>query len=108
MYFVCVLSVLQWNMSDFLCQQRGMIEENLPKDFRCWWSEQKDVPSGVPPYDWLWCGLFHVLSQLCVDHRASVRKSAAQTLFSTIDAHGHLLEKTTWHVVLWQVSTTCL
>jgi hypothetical protein len=31
------------------------------------------------------------------------RKSAGQTLFSTIAAHGSLLAKQTWQAVLWQV-----
>ena len=44
------------------------------------------------------------LSELCVDERTAVRKSACQTLFSTISAHGVLLQKDTWKGVLWQVS----
>ena len=43
------------------------------------------------------------LSDLCVDDRAAVRKSASQTLFSTISAHGILLQKEAWQAVLWQV-----
>lgn len=43
------------------------------------------------------------LSDLCVDERAPVRKSASQTLFSTISAHGTLLQKQTWKDVLWKV-----
>ena len=43
------------------------------------------------------------LSDLCVDDRAAVRKSASQTLFSTISAHGTLLQRETWQGVLWQV-----
>ena len=31
------------------------------------------------------------------------RKSAGQTLFSTIAAHGSLLATQTWQAVLWQV-----
>ena len=44
------------------------------------------------------------LSDLCVDERAAVRKSASQTLFSTISAHGTLLQQETWKDVLWKVS----
>lgn len=40
---------------------------------------------------------------LCVDSRPAVRKSAGQTLFSTIAAHGALLHNQTWQAVLWQV-----
>lgn len=43
------------------------------------------------------------LGDLCVDSRPAVRKSAGQTLFSTISAHGGLLSQPTWQAVLWQV-----
>lgn len=38
-----------------------------------------------------------------MDKRPAVRKSAGQTLFSTISAHGVLLCERTWQPVLWQV-----
>lgn len=38
-----------------------------------------------------------------MDSRPAVRKSAGQTLFSKITAHGSLLKQSTWHAVLWQV-----
>ena len=38
-----------------------------------------------------------------MDSRPAVRKSAGQTLFSTIAAHGSLLQHSTWQAVLWQV-----
>ena len=44
------------------------------------------------------------LSDLSVDERAAVRKSACQTLFSTISAHGTLLQPHTWKDVLWKVT----
>lgn len=47
--------------------------------------------------------LFARLGDLCVDPRPAVRKSAGQTLFSTISAHGSLLNPPTWQAVLWQV-----
>ena len=40
---------------------------------------------------------------LCIDGRASVRKSSAQTLFSTLTTHGSILEAQTWKSVLWNV-----
>jgi hypothetical protein len=40
---------------------------------------------------------------LCTDSRASVRKSAGQTLFSTLTTHGSILEAKTWKSVLWTV-----
>ena len=55
----------------------------------------------------LWLLLFACLSDLCADPRAAVRKSASQTLFSTVTAHGTVLEDQSWGVVLWMVSTSC-
>ncbi|KAG7271036.1 hypothetical protein CRUP_000382 [Coryphaenoides rupestris] len=57
----------------------------------------------APPFDCLWLCLYAKLGQLCVDLRPAVRKSAGQTLFSTIAAHGTLLQQATWHVVVWKV-----
>ena len=45
-----------------------------------------------------------LLGELCIDDRPAVRKSAGQTLFSTIAAHGDLLHQNTWQAVVWQVS----
>ena len=42
---------------------------------------------------------------MCVDPRPAVRKSSGQTLFSTIAAHGVLLQHSTWQTVIWQVGT---
>jgi hypothetical protein len=49
-----------------------------------------------------------VSGDLCVDSRPAVRKSAGQTLFSTISAHGGLLHQPTWQAVLWQASVSQL
>lgn len=57
----------------------------------------------MPPFDKLWMCLYTKLGELCVDKRPAVRKSAGQTLFSTISAHGVLLCERTWQPVLWQV-----
>lgn len=57
----------------------------------------------MPHFDKLWMCLFARLGDLCVDPRPAVRKSAGQTLFSTISAHGNLLNPPTWQAVLWQV-----
>lgn len=57
----------------------------------------------MPHFDKLWMCLFARLGDLCVDPRPAVRKSAGQTLFSTITAHGSLLNPPTWQAVLWQV-----
>ncbi|MEQ2214480.1 Endocytosis and vacuole integrity protein [Xenoophorus captivus] len=57
----------------------------------------------APPFDCLWLCLYAKLGELCVDPRPAVRKSAGQTLFSTIAAHGTLLQQPTWHIVVWKV-----
>lgn len=57
----------------------------------------------LPNFDKLWMCLYARLGELCVDSRPAVRKSAGQTLFSTITAHGGLLKQSTWQAVLWQV-----
>lgn len=57
----------------------------------------------MPNFDKLWMCLYARLGELCVDPRPAVRKSAGQTLFSTISAHGSLLKQSTWQAVLWQV-----
>ena len=58
-----------------------------------------------PPFDSLWMLLFLNLTKLCVDDRPAVRKSASHTLFSTVMAHGPLLQQDTWPDVLWKVRT---
>lgn len=57
----------------------------------------------MPSFDKLWMCLYARLGELCVDTRPAVRKSAGQTLFSTISAHGGLLKQSTWQAILWQV-----
>ena len=57
----------------------------------------------LPPFDTLWMLLFLNLTKLCVDDRPAVRKSASHTLFSTVMAHGPLLQLDTWPDVLWKV-----
>ena len=57
----------------------------------------------ISSFDKLWMCLYCRLKDLCLDSRPSVRKSSGQTLFSTIAAHGSILEASTWQAVLWQV-----
>lgn len=64
-----------------------------------------DFPGTVkmPQFDKLWMCLYAKLGELCVDLRPAVRKSAGQTLFSTISAHGSLLNPPTSDCILLQV-----
>ncbi|CAH1264447.1 MON2 [Branchiostoma lanceolatum] len=93
---------LLWNISDFLYQNKEKIRVDLEQDY-----EQPSTTTGekslLGPSDSLWMCLYSRLADLCVDSRPAVRKSACQTLFSTIQAHGTQLEATTWETVLWQV-----
>ena len=89
---------LQWNISDNFFQNRQRIKQDL--DGQQW---DKDKKGELPPFDALWLRLFRRLGDLCVDSRPAVRKSAGQTLFSTVSAHGGLLQHDTWRTVLWQV-----
>ncbi|PIK54493.1 hypothetical protein BSL78_08627 [Apostichopus japonicus] len=78
---------LLWNISDYLYQNRDTIRESLEQD-----SKNIEIQTGsekpVPPFDALWLTLYSRLADLCVDSRPAVRKSAGQTLFSTISVHG--------------------
>nr|XP_034192055.1 protein MON2 homolog isoform X1 [Osmia lignaria] len=93
---------LMWNISDYFYQNQEKLCVSLKGDSS---SVFPDFPgtTNMPPFDKLWMCLYARLGDLCVDSRPAVRKSASQTLFSTISAHGSLLHQPTWQAVLWQV-----
>ena len=92
---------LLWNLSDYFYQNQDSLKTAII-------AEPKILPD-LPGYkemsvfDKLWMCLFSRLGDLCLDPRPATRKSAGQTLFSTIAAHGSLLAVGTWQAVLWQV-----
>ncbi|KAG9335215.1 hypothetical protein JZ751_005570 [Albula glossodonta] len=101
---------LLWNISDYFYQRGEQIEQELNREEAV--LEKQAREKGValnrpfhpaPPFDCLWLCLYAKLGELCVDPRPAVRKSAGQTLFSTISAHGTLLQPATWHTVVWKV-----
>ncbi|XP_029470899.1 protein MON2 homolog isoform X3 [Rhinatrema bivittatum] len=101
---------LLWNISDYFFQRGEIIEKELNKEEEGLQkqAEEKGVTLNrpfhpAPPFDCLWLCLYAKLGELCVDPRPAVRKSAGQTLFSTIGAHGTLLQHATWHTVIWKV-----
>ena len=94
-----VTYLLQWNISDYFYQNRARITVELNRD-----SEPES--GGMVPFDGLWMCLYTRLGDLCVDMRPAVRKSAGQTVFSTVAAHGGLLQQQTWQTVLWKVGLT--
>uniref|UniRef100_F1KQN5 Monensin-resistant 2 n=1 Tax=Ascaris suum TaxID=6253 RepID=F1KQN5_ASCSU len=51
----------------------------------------------------IWLVLYNCLSELCVDPRPPVRKSACQTLLQTIAAHGLALKANTWKHMIWKI-----
>ena len=95
---------LLWNLSDYFYQNQDSLKTAII-------AEPKILPD-LPGYKEmcvfgkLWMCLFSRLGDLCLDSRPATRKSAGQTLFSTIAAHGSLLATQTWQAVLWQVGTT--
>ncbi|XP_055839382.1 protein MON2 homolog isoform X2 [Episyrphus balteatus] len=92
---------LMWNISDFFNQnQEKLISMEIDKAFIL-----PDFPGAfkMPQFDKLWMCLYAKLGELCVDLRPAVRKSAGQTLFSTISAHGSLINGPTWQALVWQV-----
>ena len=100
-------------MSDYFYQNVS----NISKDEEAGASQQQIFPEcfltfpgskNISSFDKLWMCLYCKLKDLCLDSRPSVRKSSGQTLFSTIAAHGSILEANTWQAVLWQVSYTVI
>ena len=65
---------LLWNIIDFLCHD---LNEKI---------KQNRIQN-------LWLCLYSSIGQLCVDGRPEIRKSAGQTLFGTISAHGQSLQQ---------------
>uniref|UniRef100_A0AAY4B3Y4 Protein MON2 homolog n=1 Tax=Denticeps clupeoides TaxID=299321 RepID=A0AAY4B3Y4_9TELE len=101
---------LLWNISDYFFQRAETITVELEKEeaIQQKQAQEKGEPLNrpfhpAPPFDCLWLCLYAKLGELCVDPRPAVRKSSGQTMFSTIAAHGTLLQQPTWHIVVWKV-----
>ena len=76
---------LLWNIIDFLCHDIA------------------DTDADPAHIQSLWLCLYSSIGQLCCDARPEVRKSAGQTLFGTISAHGASLCSETWRQLFWEV-----
>uniref|UniRef100_A0A0K2TVD6 Protein MON2 homolog n=1 Tax=Lepeophtheirus salmonis TaxID=72036 RepID=A0A0K2TVD6_LEPSM len=94
---------LLWNLSDYFFQNVNSIELDNSSSSVCSIFPEFPGCKNMPSFDKLWMCLYCKLKDLCLDNRPSVRKSAGQTLFSTIAAHGSILQSNTWQAVLWQV-----
>ena len=114
MWFIFILRLScpppQWNISDYFFQRGEAITLDLEREEAAVQKQARERGETLnrpfhpaPPFDCLWLCLYAKLGELCVDLRPAVRKSAGQTLFSTIAAHGTLLQQATWHVVVWKV-----
>ncbi|VDP14933.1 unnamed protein product, partial [Soboliphyme baturini] len=75
-----------WNLSDFIFHNRESIR-----------STDSDSLNN------LLLGLYTSLSELCTDLRPAIRKSAGQTLLSTLVSHGDLVEVRMWRSVFCSV-----
>ena len=100
---------LLWNVTDHLHQNKDIIER---EKFEL--VSETEAPnlafiyeyfkqSELSFYDCIWMALFSKLSELCIDPRPAIRKSACQTLFATITTHGELLSQPTWQAIPWQI-----
>ncbi|CDW55438.1 Protein MON2-like protein [Trichuris trichiura] len=79
-----------WTVGDFLYR-------NPPSR-----TSKSGVNNGTSVDQLLLC-LYHCLSNLCIDPRPPVRKSACQTLLSTVMSHGVLLQASSWRNVFLEV-----
>lgn len=86
---------LLWSLSDHMHHNHSNIEITNGKG--------TTAESIVNKPDYLWMYLFHAMGKLCVDTRPAIRKSAGQTLFSTLSAHWSNISTDTWHQVIWEV-----
>ena len=81
---------LLWNLSDFFFQNVATLKTKSEESSKVF----PEFPGcqNMPSFDKLWMCLYYKLKDLCLDSRPAVRKSSGQTLFSTIAAHGSVLE----------------
>ncbi|KAH7729488.1 hypothetical protein AAVH_02963 [Aphelenchoides avenae] len=73
-----------WDISDYL-RRESMLKEKKTN------------------VDNIWLVLYTCLSELCVDNRPPVRKSACDTLLQTVAAHGHALNTAVWAQMIWKI-----
>lgn len=100
---------LLWSVADYLHQNKDKIENETLT-----FSHEDDAPnlafiyefvrqSELSNYDSIWMALFSKLSEICIDPRPAIRKSACQTLFALITTHGDIWQFNTWQAIPWQI-----
>jgi hypothetical protein len=116
---------LLWQVSDYLSQNRISMEESLREqvsgnpgrprgssntdsaDTQGGDTSEAEVDlDGLPTrlsLDDIWMCLYREVAALCVDARADVRRSACQTLYSTLETHAPLLDTTAFLQAMEQV-----
>jgi len=90
---------LLWSMSDYMHQNEDKIKHALI----AMQVDEGGEKDALPAADVLWLGLFSKMGSLCLDSRPAIRKSAGQTLFSTISTHWSTLSESTWQKLIWVV-----
>lgn len=102
---------LLWNIADFFGREREALltafsELGFHPEPR---SASGNADAGhrlelqVHNVDQLWLVLYQQLRHLAVDPRIEVRNSALRTLFTALEAHGKVLEKSSWHQIVHEL-----
>ena len=91
---------LLWNMTDYLFRMKE--QEHQLKNVNDY-LDSNEIYDNLTSIEELWMILYRKLSELTIDQRPAIRKSASSTLFTMITSHGQLLSTGAWSILIWQV-----
>ncbi|CAF3359352.1 unnamed protein product [Rotaria socialis] len=91
---------LLWNMTDYLFRMKE--QEHQLKNVNDY-LDPNEIYDSLTSIEELWMILYRKLSELTMDQRPAIRKSASSTLFTMITSHGQLLSSGAWSILIWQV-----
>ncbi|CAF1052217.1 unnamed protein product [Rotaria sp. Silwood1] len=91
---------LLWNMTDYLFRMKE--QEHQLKNVNDY-LDPNEIYDTLTSIEELWMILYRKLSELTMDQRPAIRKSASSTLFTMITSHGQLLSTGAWSILIWQV-----
>ncbi|CAF4729762.1 unnamed protein product, partial [Rotaria magnacalcarata] len=91
---------LLWNMTDYLFRMKE--QEHQLKNVNDY-LDPNEIYDSLTSIEELWMILYRKLSELTMDQRPAIRKSASSTLFTMITSHGQLLSTGAWSILIWQV-----
>ncbi|CAF1400492.1 unnamed protein product, partial [Adineta ricciae] len=91
---------LLWNMTDYLFRMKE--QEHQLKNVNDY-LDPNEIYDNLTAIEELWMILYRKLSELTIDQRPAIRKSASSTLFTMITSHGQLLSTGAWSILIWQV-----